>query len=325
MVCVRAPERNKIGIIFNPKGGANRKREAQVTALLSRLGKVCKATNPFEVKMALKALAKEGRNWLIVSGGDGTVQMVLTSLFMHRPYCFMPYLAILPGGTTNLIALDVGPRGSQSAAIKRLDKVLEREQKAKTVSMQMQKRVILRVSSSRHNGRYFMFLGGGLIAEGVAFFEKSFRDRSRTPFLSVAYTLFRYLAQFLTEKAGYETMKFVLDEKERISGEVGCFMVSSLERLFWGIKPFWHYHPGKGNITVFFKKAKKFMRLLPFILSGRTNPDLTLKNGYFSSNFSKVHVFSRSALAVDGELMPPEGSESCFTIEKASELLFWKW
>ena len=58
----------------------------------------------------MKAFAKQKIELIAISGGDGTVQAVQTALAATKSYKSLPRLAILPHGTTNMTAADVGLR-----------------------------------------------------------------------------------------------------------------------------------------------------------------------------------------------------------------------
>ncbi len=320
MACIRPPEKNKIGIIFNPGAGVNRKKAPEIQQALSRLGETISITGPADVEKALFHLATHNKNWLLVSGGDGTVQMVLTALFEKKPYFFMPNLCALPGGTTNLIAIDVGPKTSQIKAIKRLDSMIK---KTDPDTVHISKRHILKVSSQTEK-RYCMFIGGGLITKGVSFYEKSFRKSGSSGNFGIILTFLRYLIDFLFRPYTYP-IEIKIDARQSISGNLGLFMATTLDRLLWNMRPFWRCKPCSSKMTLIFKGAKGLWWLFPHILSGAPHPTLNLENGYFSCSFSRLEVCTPSPLAVDGELLDSCSGMESFLIEKRRQVVFWRW
>ena len=320
MTWVRLPARNKIGILFNPEAGDNRKDACKIHRALCRIGETFTVTGPNDIEKALFSLAKSGKSWLLISGGDGTVQMALSTLFNKNPYLFMPYLCILPGGTTNLIAIDVGPKTSQPKAIKQLEYMIEKRNRVK---VWLVKRHILKVSTHGER-RYCMFIGGGLIAKGVCFYENSFRKSRAEGGKGIALTFFKSLIDFLF--SSYATaIEVKIDAIEKISGKAGLFMATTLARLFGNMRPFWQAGPEDPKLTIIFKEAKGLWRLFPYIVSGHPHPELNLQNGYFSCSFSRIGLFTSSPLSIDGELLHPHSAKEPFLIEKANELIFWKW
>ena len=64
-----------------------------------------------QVGQALDSIAQVRPRILVVNGGDGTVQAVLTAIHNGQPFETAPPLAVLPNGKTNLIALESGLGG----------------------------------------------------------------------------------------------------------------------------------------------------------------------------------------------------------------------
>ncbi len=62
---------------------------------------------------------------LIVEGGDGTLQRVMTELLAKTPAAALPKVAVLPGGSTNMSAADINEhRGFRQCAV-RLQSILQ--------------------------------------------------------------------------------------------------------------------------------------------------------------------------------------------------------
>src|SRR4029453_13687033 len=68
---------------------------------------------------AARELVEAESELIIVNGGDGTVQAVLTALFDADPDT-LPLLAVLPSGTTNMVAADVEAMRHPVPALQRL-------------------------------------------------------------------------------------------------------------------------------------------------------------------------------------------------------------
>src|SRR3546814_1330268 len=73
----------------------------------------------------LDSFAADGVDVVAVAGGDGTVQAVLTALYGRRPFRRPPLLAVLPRGTTNMTAADIGlPRRGDKDTLGSLARLL---------------------------------------------------------------------------------------------------------------------------------------------------------------------------------------------------------
>ena len=98
----------KIGLLFNPLSGRIRKRKDVIKHALGEIpGAITReATNVSEFNSTVSDFLHTGVDLLVIAGGDGTVQAVLNHLFTAHPPADWPILAIIPGGTTNMTALD---------------------------------------------------------------------------------------------------------------------------------------------------------------------------------------------------------------------------
>jgi diacylglycerol kinase (ATP) len=113
--------RPKLAMLTNPLGGYNLRHGGAVTALAEQAGIVVReGRKPSEITAALRELASGEPELLIVNGGDGTVSAVTRALRQERIFEKEPVLALLRGGSTNMIQNDVGLHGKPRQAIQRL-------------------------------------------------------------------------------------------------------------------------------------------------------------------------------------------------------------
>ena len=111
-----------IGLIFNPLSGRIRKRKDAIRRALTEIpGATCReVTNAHEINASVEAFIDAGVDLLVIVGGDGTVQGVLCHLFATQPLSSWPVLAVVPGGTTNMTALDLGILGDPESVLQKL-------------------------------------------------------------------------------------------------------------------------------------------------------------------------------------------------------------
>ena len=76
--------------------------------------------DPASVTTALREMAERGVDTVAISGGDGTVNAVLNTVFGRSPFPRLPLLAVLRGGTANMTARDIGMQGRQDRALRAL-------------------------------------------------------------------------------------------------------------------------------------------------------------------------------------------------------------
>jgi diacylglycerol kinase family enzyme len=119
------------------------------------------------IELGAQAVA-EAYDVVVVLGGDGTVNEVVNGILRDGPHPDQPALAVVPGGSTNVIhrALDV-PRDPIEATGLLLDAL--REGRSRTIGL------------GRANDRWFTFTAGlGLDADAVRAIERA-RAKGKAP------------------------------------------------------------------------------------------------------------------------------------------------
>ena len=112
----------KIAVVSNPQSGHNRhKGIGKFEALIAAHGAASAQAVGFdEMEAALKTLAAARPEILVINGGDGSVDMAVNLMRNQKIFEKEPALALLKGGTTNLIHRDVGLRDRPGRALKRI-------------------------------------------------------------------------------------------------------------------------------------------------------------------------------------------------------------
>jgi len=205
------------GLILNPKGGKNTKEAFLLLAFAKHAGLEIRLGSNFkELLYATEKLLSLSKKILFISGGDGTVSAVLTACLRKGR---KPAFAVLPGGTTNLIAWDVSrPRGQLSIFQRFLKGFppLVRERKA------------LRIEP---HGLYGLFCGAGLLAEGVRLYNlRRIRSGKRGLKNALPVTL-RLLLKGV--KNGRESLIFGSPPQK---AQAAIF--TTLEKVFVSLRPF---------------------------------------------------------------------------------------
>ena len=132
---------------------------------------ICReVTNALEIKASVEALLSADIDLLVIVGGDGTVQGILCHLFAAHPLESWPILALVPGGTTNMTALDLGVLGAPESVLRHLGEYLQE----RSVPLLLQRHVLC-VEQAGAEKVYGMFLGAGLIARAVIFSQSKIK------------------------------------------------------------------------------------------------------------------------------------------------------
>ncbi len=318
----------KAGILINPLGGKNKTCANELFSIAKKfLDLVVWVTTPEEIKGALARMSENEIDILIISGGDGTVQATLTGLFSQGPFDRLPRIAILPGGTTNLIASDIGIKGSQKKALKRLHRlILDNSLHSHT---SLAKRHVIRLGYLNKIEEYGMFLGAGGIYHAVAMCQK----HSTLPLLKRKAMIFSSGLEILMTGLGSKQdpdnmskMKIIVDGRPIPEEDFLLVLSTTLERLFLGLQPFWATDKGPIHLTAVRKRPKKLLSVLLQMFFDRFSPVLAEKNGYYSFNADRIEIYTHTGIALDGQIFQADpGPARPFIIEDAGQIITMSW
>lgn len=292
----------RTGLICNPLGGGFRKQAVQVRNVLAALPEVIQieATNQIEFEQAVKNVIAAKVEWLIVVGGDGTLQGVISCLFDHLVPESWPEITIVPAGTTNMTALDLGMSGGAEQSLERIRQYLHQSGNMKRVE-----RPVLRIEQTGKKNVYGMMLGLGLIARGVKFSRSQIKQLGVTGNIFTVLIVLRSLAgTFLGHpQTEWGPVRIIQkDETGTLHEKIYLFaLVSALEKLLLNIRPYWGREPAPLHATFIERHSKRFWRTIWPLIMGRGH-HLRQQDGYTSYNTTSIELWLDDEYIVDGEL-----------------------
>jgi diacylglycerol kinase family enzyme len=300
----------RIGVLFNPLSGKNRQSPGSVSQTVGQYPQAVQQNvqTPLEVHDAMTEFARRKINLVVISGGDGTVQAALTVLFSNQPFATLPQLIVLEAGTTNMIAGDVGISGAQNTVLRRLFHW------AQTGSGRVTKvqRPVIRLQVPGHDVKCGMFFGAAAISQGVQYYQKNLHNKGLQGFPGICATLCRYLWAAVRRHNRHPAATGItvsLDGQTPQKEDFLLLFVTTLDRLFFGLHPFWGNEKGPLRYTAVRAEAKYLLRVLPMLARGRRSSRGTRENGYHSHNVKEVRLFLDSPVALDGEIYTPDSMQ----------------
>jgi diacylglycerol kinase family enzyme len=310
--------------VSNPFSGGNKKGMGAIRAFLARNPTIhhMEAVTPTEVGAALAEFYRRNVDLLVVNGGDGTVQAVLTTLFARPGAPPPPLLALLRAGTASMLARDVGVHAEPVAG---LEKICAWSRESGRSWSHVHERPVLRVS--REDGTEplcGMFFGAGAIPLGIDICHGSMNPKKRRGELMPGLILARLALAVLTGNTRLvppTDMEIRLDETQTQRNDYLFAMISTLERLFLGLHPFWGEEAAPLHFTALKTKPPRLLRNLPSLLLGRRTTTTTPENGYYSHNNSRIVLDFRGRFTLDGEIFE---TLTPLTIEAAGPARFLK-
>jgi len=314
----------RIGVISNPLSGGNRKGLQPVERMLADYRQVLhrRAVHPPQVEAAIRDFACQGVDLVVVNGGDGTVHAALTALFTTEWPDQVPFLALLRAGTTNMIARDVGLPGSRLQALSRLLGWAYAGRGAASLV----KRPVLRLEWEKGGEpMYGMFFGAGWIYQGIQFCLTRVHTKGVGGELAAGLTLVRFLLAALRGDrriAPPAPIRVGLEGTAMQDMEVLALLVTTLERLFLGMRPYWGTEGGPLHFTAIRSDVAHLLRAAPSLIRGKRSRWASPRDGYLSHNLRDLRLSLQSGFTLDGQLYQSDPHLGALWLRKGGEAEF---
>jgi len=232
----------RIALLSNPRSTGNRAQLPRIRSFCARHPEIFhyEVEDIDQIAGALTSFGKLRPQVLVVNGGDGTVQTLLTELYHGRYFDGAPPpVAVLPNGKTNLIALDLGASGDPIIA---LERVIELAREGLTDHIVSRELIALSHDEEGEGEKPVlgMFLGGAGLADSMLYCRNKIYPLGLPNGLSHVLTAFALLltlilnvrAHFLPEQPGHVKVSLVRDGQ--IQGIFSVLIVTTLRRLLMG-------------------------------------------------------------------------------------------
>jgi diacylglycerol kinase (ATP) len=236
---------NKTGVIINPKSGRGRGKGVALAEALKH-----QSTDDVDVVMlntfqdlypGLERLAANNVTSIFISSGDGTIQAIQTWIAESGRFKTLPRLCLLPHGTTNMTAADLGfRRKSIAEQANFISNIETKEQRS---------RHTVRVVNPKGRGPlHGMFFGTGAVAEATRYCQVAFNDKGVGGNLATFATLASALGKTMFFKSNVndpDRFDKPYDITLKINGTPQCqgpqlmMLATTLGKLILGTKPFW--------------------------------------------------------------------------------------
>lgn len=311
-----------IGLLFNPLSGRIRKRKDAIRRVLAGLpGATCsEVTNAPEIKASVDAFIQADIDLLVIVGGDGTVQGVLCHLFATQPLARWPVLTVVPGGTTNMTALDLGICGKPEFILQQLKGYL-----LKQIPPVFLQRHVLCIEQAGAAKVYGMFFGVGFIARAVIFSQSKIKQLRITGEIYSGIITFGYLVGLIfgrRDGAWAPVRMSIIERNTGVRhGTYAFLFASTLDRLLFGMRPYWGQEKEPLHITFVRQKPKRPLRSLLALLTGHAET-LKEQDGYHSCNTGALELLIDDDYIVDGESYRASSQDGPLRITAAGPIIF---
>ena len=299
----------RVGLIVNPSSGKSSGKGLALAAKLRRdPGVSVRVLERWEqLNTFIDEFAAEGVSDLFISSGDGTIQAIQTELAERRPFAHLPRLALLPHGTTNMTAADLGFRHRSIEAQAQFMRNLQ--------PTDLRSRSTLRAVNPRDGKpRHGMFLGTGAASKATHYCQQAFNAKgvkgNWATFATLAGAVSRSL--FTPANPADETrfdrpypIAIEAGGKSVAQGDQLLMLATTLDKLILGSKPFWGGQTGPIRATVVPYPVPSILRWLIPIMYG--SEDRKAPPGAASFCAETLTVHTPVTFVIDGEFFePPE-------------------
>lgn len=314
-----------IGLISNPGSRRNRSKLAAVEAIVANHDNVHHriTADTGDIGTALRDFANLGIDVLAINGGDGTTARVFTELLEKQPFSALPAIILLPGGTTNMNVGDVGLRGRLVTTVRRMCDWAQHG----TQPVERLHRPILRVTgASDGQAAYGMFFGTGTIISGIEYCQEKIHTLGIRDEFGPGLVMLRTMWGIARKEpyfADPTSTGITLDKQSTQEDRpVVQLLITSLQRLFLGLRPYWGNESGDLHCTWIEKPTRKVLRAFPALVRGRTNRHVIAANGYFSHNANEIRLLMDGTFTLDGEMYHASRKHGALHISNGGTLEF---
>lgn len=285
-----------IGIITNPHSKLNKRNPARSALLGYILGEqgILEVTNNLDdLGRVARDFKTKGIQVLAINGGDGTISRTLTAFLKEYGNQPLPRIAILRGGTINVLANNLGIRGSPEQILYRLVEAHSRGTQMETRS----------VSTIEIDGAFGFLFGNGVASA----FLKEYYLRKTGPIGALLWVLLVWVSWFWQ---GHLYQSIVRDlwftlsvpGRFRVTHSTCAVFCSTLRKLPLGVPLFELIAKNPQNFQCFsfcFKAKHAVWQLPYFMLKRQKNNQSTLT---FTADALAIEAEAPFDYTLDGEL-----------------------
>lgn len=310
----------RIGVVNNLRAGKSQEQVGRMLGFLRSHPDVfhVETQNAGVIPDALAELAAKDVDLLVVNGGDGTLQSILTEILASNPFGErLPLIAPLRAGRTNMSAMDLG---ADRNPLRGLAAMLA-SARAGRIAERVEPRRVLRVAygfGPERGVQYGMFFGAGLIKRAIELNHRLFDQDDQKSIVEgvpgATLVTAGLLGRLITgDQSGIlepDKLQILLDGEEVHQGEYHLVIASTLSRLFARMRPFWGKGPGGVRFTAIAAPCEKIGKAAIGMLRGRPASWVTPETGYTSRNVEHAELRMSCGFTVDGELWQPDPDRS---------------
>lgn len=312
----------RIACVCNPDAARNRQLLACLRPALRALSNALYAetVSTRDYASILDTRLIESLDLLILSGGDGTLQQAMSALLACGAARF-PTLALLPAGSTNVAATDIGGEGCLVKAVSALTGQLPN---LKT-HVKQPLRVITDTSDAPLAG---FFLGLGAAPAAVARYRSIRRPVRGAPFLDAGASVVAIGGTIIEIGLRGEDWPHIVaggvcvDNAPTGIQSSSLVLLTCLDGLFQGVSPWWDADNAPMKYLQIGLGAPSLLRSLAGILRGEPSMCVKQSAHYASGGAIRIDLPEVPDFTIDGELFRFASGPGRLSVEAGPRIEF---
>jgi len=262
----------------------------------------------------ISRLAEKKCTHLAISGGDGTVQAVLTELVEGAHFKDQPTLILFSHGTTNMTAKDASLGNVRDAD--RLTAHIITHGTSNLPGEIVKRHTVKIVNPASGTPIHGMYFGWGAVHRAVLKCQTDVHAMGFRGDLGPALTLLGSWVSHLLGRSNNEQdaivqgqhLNLVADGETRCDNQQLLLSVTTLEHLIANCRPFWNQNEDALKTTLIAFPVQKTLRMLVPVLYGDKHRKIT-QSGYDSFSARRLSFVTTTDCILDGEIVTPPENE----------------
>lgn len=289
-----SPVSAKPWFVFNAASAKVAKKGALLPKIAERHGAVLRDVGDFSdvdilVQDALAAKAEH----IVIEGGDGTVQGILTEFLRHESTRNLPIFTLVPGGNTNQVARNIGLNAATPQA------VANALGQNKTLS----EAPLLRVKDKAGRKYYGFLFSSGALPQVTDYTKDKLHDRGLGGSLAVIGGILKGVSGDAgITKPTQVKLNIEADGLHKLRGPHLGTIVTTLPGLMLGLDPFWGAGDRPLRVTYVAGEYQKLVRHVASLWLGNKSKDRS-QDGMFSWTANSLKYRYKGPCILDGELL----------------------
>ena len=170
-----------------------------------------------------------------------------------------------------------------------------------------------------------MFFGAGGIYEGIKFCLTRVYTKGAGGELAAGLTLVRFLlaaARGDRRTVPPAPIRVGMEGMAMQDMDVLVLFVTTLERLFLGMRPYWGTEGGPLHFTAIRSDAAHLLRAAPSLIRGQRSRWTSPRHGYLSHDLHDLRLSMQSGFTLDGQLYQSDPRLGALWLRKGGEAEF---